>query len=50
LTFTFADCNNGAVSWNSTLPGYGSGTVPIVRLTQIAGMACPKQDGTAAGA
>jgi plastocyanin len=42
LTFSFSDCNNGSVSWISTLPGYGSGTLPIVRLTQIAGTTCPQ--------
>jgi plastocyanin len=43
LTFTFTDCNNGTVSWNSTIPAYGSGTLPIQRLTQIAGTTCPAQ-------
>ncbi|MGA9333335.1 MAG: plastocyanin/azurin family copper-binding protein [Rudaea sp.] len=42
LTFTFSDCNNGVASWNSTLPGYGSGTLPIARLTQIDGTSCPQ--------
>jgi len=41
LTFTFTDCNNGTATWNSTLNGYGAGTLPIVRLTQIAGTICP---------
>lgn len=41
LTFTFTDCNNGAVSWASELAGYGSGSMPIIRLTQPAGLACP---------
>ena len=41
LTFTFSDCNHGTASWVSTLPGYGSGTLPITRLTQIAGTTCP---------
>lgn len=42
LTFTFSDCNHGNVSWNSTVPGYGSGSFPIVRLTRIKGAACPQ--------
>ena len=42
ITFTFSDCNNGTASWNSTLPGYGSGTIPIRRLTSIQGTACPQ--------
>jgi len=41
LTFTFTDCNSGMVSWNSSLPGYGSGTLPLTRLTQIEGTSCP---------
>ena len=41
LTFTFSDCNNGTASWNSTVPGYGSGSMAITRLTQIAGTTCP---------
>lgn len=41
ITFTFTDCNNGTASWNSTVPGYGSGTLQITRLTQIADTECP---------
>jgi plastocyanin len=44
FTFTFTDCNNGTVSWHSTLPGYNNANdtpLPIQRLTQIAGTACP---------
>jgi sugar lactone lactonase YvrE len=41
LTFSFTDCNNGTASWTSTVPGYGSGSMPITRLTQIAGTTCP---------
>lgn len=43
LTFTFSDCNNGTASWTSTVPGYGSGTMPMTRLTQIEGTSCPTQ-------
>jgi hypothetical protein len=42
LTFTFTDCDHGSVSWNSTVPGYGSGSMPISRLTRIAGTSCPQ--------
>jgi hypothetical protein len=42
LTFTFTDCNNGTAAWNSVLPGYGAGSVPIVRLTQVGGTSCPE--------
>ena len=41
LTFSFSDCNNGTVTWNSPLQGYGVGSLPITRLTQIAGTTCP---------
>jgi hypothetical protein len=41
ITFTFTDCNNGTASWTSTVPGYGSGSIPITRLTRIAGTECP---------
>ena len=41
LTFTFTDCNNGRVDWSSTAPGYGSGSLPLSRLTLPAGLACP---------
>jgi plastocyanin len=41
LSFQFSDCNNGTASWASTLPGYGSGSLPIQRISQIAGTTCP---------
>ncbi len=41
ITFTFTSCSAGTASWNSTLPGYGSGSLPISRLTRIAGTTCP---------
>jgi len=44
LTFTFTDCNNGTVSWHSTVPGYNNANdtpLAIQRLTQIAGTTCP---------
>lgn len=43
LTFTFSDCNNGTATWTSTVPGYGSGSIPISRLTNVAGTSCPAQ-------
>ena len=42
LTFSFTDCNNGTASWNSTVAGYGNGSLPITRVSQIAGTACPQ--------
>jgi plastocyanin len=41
LTFTFSDCNHGHVDWSSTIPGYGSGGMDLMRLTQPAGLNCP---------
>jgi len=41
LTFTFTDCNNGQVSWQSVVAGYTSGSFPITRLTMPAGLTCP---------
>ncbi len=41
ITFTFADCNNGQVSWQPTATGYTSGSIPISRLTMPAGLTCP---------
>lgn len=40
MTFTFTDCNTGSVTWSSTVAGYGSGTMPLTRLTAIPGLAC----------
>lgn len=42
LTFSFTDCNHAILTWNSTLPGYGSGTDRLQRLTSIAGLSCPQ--------
>ncbi len=41
LTFTFTDCNHGRVDFRSTVPGYGSGSMDLTRLTQPDGLACP---------
>ena len=42
LTFTFTDCNNGTASWTSNVAGYGSGSLPITRITSVAGTTCPQ--------
>jgi plastocyanin len=42
VTFTFSDCNNGTATWNSTVSGYGNGTIPLQRLTSIQGTSCPQ--------
>ena len=41
ISFSFTDCDTGTASWNSTLPGYQSGSMHIVRLTHIKGVVCP---------
>src|SRR6266581_4723823 len=48
LTFTFTDCNNGKVDFDSTVPGYGIGSMTLSRLTLPAGLTC--QDAVAATA
>ena len=42
LTFTFSDCNTGMASWAPTMASYTAGSLPITRLTQIAGTSCPQ--------
>ncbi len=42
MTFTFDDCSTGRVSWSSELPAYGSGSMPLTHLAQIAGTQCPQ--------
>ena len=41
ITFVFSDCNSGQASWQSAIDGYGSGWLPITRLTMPAGLSCP---------
>ncbi|HEX6833905.1 MAG TPA: zinc metalloprotease [Rudaea sp.] len=41
ITFRFADCNSGTVSWQSTVAGYGSGSMPVARTSIPAGLSCP---------
>ena len=41
IIFTFTDCNSGQVSWQPTVEGYTSGSIPITRLTIPAGLSCP---------
>ena len=45
ITFSFTDCDNGIVSWHSSVAGYDRANdtpLKIRRLTQIAGTTCPK--------
>lgn len=40
MNFTFTSCNAGRMDFVSTVAGYGSGTMPLTRLTLPAGSAC----------
>lgn len=46
LTFTFADCSNGRVDFNS-VTGFGTGSMMLKRLTLPAGLSCPPPVATA---
>ena len=41
LTMTFTDCNDATVQWTPIVPGYTSGSMQLVRLTSVQGVACP---------
>ncbi|WP_395683032.1 plastocyanin/azurin family copper-binding protein [Dokdonella sp.] len=41
LTLRFSDCNHGTLDWASTVPGFASGSLPIIRVTLPAGLTCP---------
>ena len=41
LSLRFSDCNHGTLDWASSVPGYGSGSLPIIRMTLPAGLSCP---------
>jgi plastocyanin len=40
LTLTFTDCSNGTVSWNSKIPAYGAGTLPITKIAGVGSLTC----------
>lgn len=40
LTFTFTDCTHGTVAWNSTVSGFGSGSLPLTKIIDIDGLTC----------
>jgi plastocyanin len=40
LKFTFTDCTHATVDWNSTVTGYGSGTLALTKIIDIDGLAC----------
>jgi YVTN family beta-propeller protein len=39
-TFIFDNCNSGSMSYDSPLPGYGSGSLGLTRLTNLSGQEC----------
>jgi hypothetical protein len=41
LTMKFTDCNNATAQWAPIVPGYANGSMDLVRLTSISGLACP---------
>ena len=40
VSMSFDDCNNGTVTWQSDDPQFGSGSMPIERVTSSAGVNC----------
>ncbi len=47
LNFTFTDCNTGRMDYQSTVVGYGSGSIPLTRVTLPAGLTCTPPVGVA---
>ena len=49
MTFTSQGANNASWSWNSTVTGFGSGSLALTRLTELSGKGCgPSSDAEAA--
>jgi plastocyanin len=40
MTFTFTDCKNATVAWDSTVAGFGSGSLALTKIIDIDGLAC----------
>ncbi|HEX6832406.1 MAG TPA: hypothetical protein VF132_02630, partial [Rudaea sp.] len=40
MTFAFTDCTHATVNWHSLLPNYQDGSMNLVRLSEVAGLAC----------
>ncbi len=47
LNFTFTDCNTGRMDYVSTVSGFGSGSIPLTRVTMPAGLTCTPPLGAA---
>ncbi|MBS0566013.1 MAG: hypothetical protein JSS59_01205 [Proteobacteria bacterium] len=41
LTLKFSDCNTASAQWSPIMPGYTSGSMDLVRLSGVSGLACP---------
>jgi len=41
LTLKFTDCNNATAQWNPIIPTYPNGSMDLVRLSGVSGLACP---------
>lgn len=41
LSFRSIDAQNAHIEWNSSLPGYGTGSLDLTRLTTLMGKDCP---------
>lgn len=49
IEFIASDANQASLQWNSPLPGFGSGSMPLQRLTGLTGSGCgPTDDAKAA--
>ena len=49
MTFTSQGANNASWSWNSSVPGFGAGSMNLTRLTELSGKGCgPSSDAEAA--
>jgi len=50
INLTFSNSNTGQLHYSSVIPGYGSGSLPLVRLTQPAGVVAAAANADANGA
>ncbi len=41
LTLKFTDCNNATAQWNPVIPAYPNGSMNLIRLSGVSGVACP---------
>jgi hypothetical protein len=41
ITVVFTGCDSGVMTWTTSVPGFTSGSMPLVRLTTLWGVSCP---------